>query len=96
MVNNYQFGRRNISINQRTLLALQLDDIVKAKAKQNQGQRNDILVPALKSVPVHTDEELAKTAGVSPKTIQYARIIQKEGTEEQKQRFEIKRYERSS
>ncbi len=87
-----QFGRRNISINQRALLALQLDDIVKARAKEKQLstlKQNTDLEPAPKrSEPIHTDKELAKAAGVSPKTIQYARVIQKEGTEEQKRQFE--------
>jgi len=68
----------NISINQRALLALQLDDIVKARAKEKQiesGKRfgvgkEKVLVPAPKrSEPIHTDKELAKAAGVSPKTI---------------------------
>jgi hypothetical protein len=87
-----QFGRRNISVNQRSLLALKLDDIVKAKALENKsvagGDKKSLLAPVPKAIiPIHTDKELAKTAGVSPKTIQYARIIQKEGTEEQKERF---------
>jgi hypothetical protein len=87
-----QFGRRNISVNQRSLLALKLDDIVKAKVREKESirkanQYNMTLAPVPKSETIHTDKELAKTAGVSPKTIQYARIIQKEGTEEQKERF---------
>jgi hypothetical protein len=88
-----QFGRRNISVNQRSLLALQLDDVVRARAKEKQREsgrdfgvgKEKVLAPVPN--PIHTDKELAKTAGVSPKTIQYARIIMNEGTEEQKERF---------
>jgi hypothetical protein len=72
---------------------LKLDDIVKAKALENKsiagGDKKSLLAPVPKAItPIHTDKELAKTAGVSPKTIQYARIIQNEGTEEQKKQFE--------
>lgn len=37
-----QFGRRNLSAYDRSVLALKLKPIVAAKAKENQGSRNDI------------------------------------------------------
>jgi len=37
-----QFGRRNLSNYQRSVLALELEDVFKLKAKENQGNRNDI------------------------------------------------------
>lgn len=58
-------------------MALQLDDIVKARAKEKQiesGKRFGVgkeKVLALAPKPFHTDKELAEAAGVSPKTIQY-------------------------
>jgi len=60
---------RNISINQRVLLALKLDEIVKAKAKEsynnNVGRpsKNKSLVP-VPTNKIHTDKELSKIAGV--------------------------------
>ena len=39
---NNQFGRRNINNYQRSVLALKLEDIYKAKAKKTQGTRTDL------------------------------------------------------
>lgn len=89
----HQFGRRNISINQRSLLALRLEDVIKAMAKLRQklhggtAPGKNTLSPGTESEIVHTDKELAKIAKVSEKTIQRTRVILKEGTEEQKERF---------
>ena len=61
---------RNISINQRVLLALKLDEIVKAKAKEKQKKHGgtapgkNTFGTGTKSEPIHTDKELSKIAGV--------------------------------
>lgn len=48
-------------------MALQLDDIVRAKAKEKQlstlKQNTDLELAPKRSEPIHTDKELAKTAG---------------------------------
>ena len=44
-----QFGRRNLSNYQRSVLALELEDVFSRKAKENQGTRTDISVNSPKS-----------------------------------------------
>lgn len=59
-----QFGRRNLSNYDRSRLALQLEEVIKKKAKDNQGTRNDIPQLVAESFkPIETREELAKIAG---------------------------------
>ena len=61
-----QFGRRNLSNYQRSVLALQLENVFKEKAKENQGIRTDILQKSAESLkPIDTRKELAKVANVS-------------------------------
>lgn len=72
-----QFGRRNLSAYDRSVLALKLKPIIAEKAKANQGTRTDI---SQKSVKSHdTQKELAKTAGVSHDTIHKVETIQNSG-----------------
>lgn len=77
-----QFGRRNISDYQRSVLALQLKEIIAARAKENQGKRTDIM-PKLAECfkPITTREELAKTAGVSHGTLDKVEKIEKQAPE---------------
>jgi DNA-binding XRE family transcriptional regulator len=88
-----QFGRRNLSTYDRTRLAFKLEDLIKTKAKENQlsslkkGSSSVLELVPKREEKIHTDEELAKLAGVSPKTIQYARKVEKEATPEQKERL---------
>ena len=86
-----QFGRRNLSAQQRCELALSLQDIIRAKAKERQqGGKGGVLLHQLvgeASAKGTTDRELAKIAGVSHSTIHQARVIKNEGTTEQKQRL---------
>jgi hypothetical protein len=51
MINN-QFGRRNLSNYQRSVLALQLEDVFREKAKENQGKRTDIKQISAESKPI--------------------------------------------
>ena len=62
-----QFGRRNISAYDRSILALRLKPIIAQQAKSNQGIRTDISQNSVKCVD--TQKELAKLAGVSHDTI---------------------------
>ena len=72
-----QFGRRNLSAYDRSVLALKLKPIIAKKAKESQGTRTDI---SQKSVKSHdTQKELAKVAGVSHDTIHKVETIQNSG-----------------
>ena len=72
-----QFGRRNLSAYDRSVLALKLKPIIAEKAKANQGTRTDICQKSDKSID--TKKELAKTAGVSHDTIHKVETIQNSG-----------------
>lgn len=75
-----QFGRRNLSAYDRSILALKLKPVIAEKAKEQQGTRTDI---SQKSVKSHdTQKELAKVAGVSHDTIHKVEAIQKSGNEQ--------------
>ena len=75
-----QFGRRNLSAYDRSILALKLKPVIAEKAKENLHQGNE---PLQKSVnPVNTQKELAKVAGVSHDTIHKVEAIQKSGNEQ--------------
>ncbi len=81
-----QFGRRNLSPYERSVLALQLEDIFKKKAKQNQGSRTDISPTLAKSLD--TREEIAKLANVSHGSLDKVKVIQEKATEEQRERLQ--------
>ena len=61
-----QFGRRNINNYQRSVLALQLEDLFRAKAKENiiieNKNRSSDLAKLPKRDPVNTRKELSKIA----------------------------------
>ena len=78
-----QFGRRNLSNYQRSVLALQLEDVFKDKAKENlskagssyspkEGSQISVKVPA----KVDTQKEIAKVANVSHDTIAKVKRIE--------------------
>lgn len=80
-----QFGRRNLSNYQRSVLALQLEDVFKSKAKENQGSRIDICQKSDKSItPIDTKKELAKVAQVSHDTIAKVKHIEQKAAPEVK------------
>ncbi len=74
-----QFGRRNLPAYERAKLALQLENIYRAKAKENQvasgenfgrGAEEKVLENSPKPIaPINTRVEIAKVAGVSDNTI---------------------------
>jgi N6-adenosine-specific RNA methylase IME4 len=76
MINN-QFGRRNLNNYQRSVLALQLEDVFKAKAKENLG-KNQYSSPqkSAETKPIETRQEIAKVANVSHDTISKVKKIE--------------------
>lgn len=85
MIRN-QFGRRNLNNYQRSILALQLEDVFKIKAKENQGYRNDICQNSDKST-IDSKKELAKIADVSHDTIMRVKAIEAKAPEEVKEKL---------
>ena len=78
MINN-QFGRRNLNNYQRSVLALQLEDVFNAKAKEKEQFRKTTSQISDESLPeISTKKELAKIANVSHDTI--ARVKRIEAT----------------
>jgi len=75
-----QFGRRNLSAYDRSVLALKLKPIVQAEAKKRQGTRTDKGNIPQKSA--ESRDELAKVAGVSHDTIHKVEVIKNSGDKE--------------
>jgi hypothetical protein len=73
-----QFGRRNLSAYDRSILALKLKPIVAEQAKKNQIASGGA-VPQKSVKPIDTQKELAKVAGVSHDTIHKVEVIQNSG-----------------
>jgi N6-adenosine-specific RNA methylase IME4/ParB-like chromosome segregation protein Spo0J len=82
-----QLARRNLTTYERAEIALQLEPLIAAKAKEQQGTRTDLLENSTKSDPINTRLELAQKAGISDNTIARAKLIHEKGTEEQKERL---------
>lgn len=78
-----QFGRRNLSAYDRSILALKLKPIIAEQAKEKQseyhGNQHDGLCQKSDKEQVHTNKELAKVAGVSHDTIHKVEVIQNSG-----------------
>ena len=83
-----QFGRRNLSNYQRSVLALQLEEVFSKKAKENQlsSLKKGVSVPQIsaKREPIKTRKELSKVANVSHDTMAKVKKIQEKATEEVK------------
>ena len=79
-----QFGRRNLSAYDRSILALKLKPVIveKAKERQIQGGKEKVVQ---KSAQAKTRDELAKVAGVSHDTIHKVEKIEAEATPQVKQ-----------
>jgi DNA modification methylase len=83
----HQFGRRNLSSYQRSVLALQLEDVFKAKAKENQAiqyKGNSLKQKSSEVKPIETRQEVAKVANVSHDTIAKVKHIEAKATPEVK------------
>lgn len=76
-----QFGRRNLSAYDRSVLALKLKPVIAEKAKANQIASGGA-VPQKSAKPIDTREELAKVAGVSHDTIHKVEAIQSSGNQQ--------------
>jgi N6-adenosine-specific RNA methylase IME4 len=89
MINN-QFGRRNLSNYQRSVLALQLEDVFREKAKENQAIqfKGSSLIQISEEVkPIVSIKEVAKIANVSHDTIAKVKKIEANATPEVKARL---------
>ena len=79
-----QFGRRNLSAYDRSVLALKLKPLIAERAKQNQVASGGA-VPQKSAKPINTRNELAKIAGVSHDTIHKVDVIEQKATERTKE-----------
>jgi hypothetical protein len=82
-----QFGRRNLPPYVRVSLALELESTIAARAKENQGARNDIPQNSAKSEPIETREQIAAIAGVSHDTVAKVKTIKAKASEETKEKL---------
>lgn len=78
-----QFGRRNLNYYQRSVLALELEEVLKERAKKTQGMRTD-LTSSKNLEEVRTHKELEKLANVSHETIRKVKAIEAKAPEEVK------------
>jgi ParB-like chromosome segregation protein Spo0J len=82
-----QFGRRNLPPYVRVSLALELESTIAARAKENQGARNDLSQNSAKSEPIETREQIATIAGVSHDTVAKVKTIKAKASEETKDKL---------
>lgn len=90
MINN-QFGRRNLSNYQRSVLALELESVFSARAKENLkvsgekfGKGLPTLAEPIEIKPINTRQEIAKVANVSHGTLDKVKVIEAKATPEVK------------
>jgi len=93
MIHN-QFGRRNLSNYQRSVLALQLEDVFREKAKGNlklAAEKTNTPLPILANPieikSIDTRKEISKVANVSHGTLDKVKVIQANATPEVKARL---------
>lgn len=81
-----QFGRRNLSNYQRSVLALQLEEVFSNKAKENLIKGGKVSQEGLQisAKAIDTRKELSKVANVSHDTIAKVKKIQAQASEEVK------------
>lgn len=87
----HQFGRRNLSVWDRSQLALKLEDVFKAKAKEKQKQSGGSVIQKSEEPPIVTIKEVAKVANVSHDTIAKVKHIEAKAPEEVKQELKAGR-----
>lgn len=84
-----QLSRRNLNAYQYGRLALQLEETVRTRAKEQQGTRTDISATLPKSLePIDTRLELARAAGIGERTMGKIMKIEKQAPEDVKQQAE--------
>ena len=79
-----QFGRRNLSNYQRSVLALELEDVFSNKAKEKQKEAGGAVRQKSDKAVIDTKKELSKVASVSHDTIAKVKKIQEKAPEEVK------------
>lgn len=86
-----QFGRRNINAATRAMLALELEPLIREKARENQklsqGRGEKGLPNSTNLKAVNTRQEIAKIAGVSDTTIYEAKKVKESDNEEVKRQM---------
>lgn len=90
----HQFGRRNLSVWDRSQLALKLEEVFKAKAKQNQVEAGkNKVVQKSEQAPMERKAitQVAKVANVSHDTIAKVKVIEAKAPEEVKQELKAGR-----
>lgn len=80
-----QFARRNLNLFQRIELALMLEPLIAARAKQRQRNGGKRKVIQKSGEPLRTDKEIAKIAGGSHDTVAKVRTILQKGDERTKE-----------
>ena len=80
-----QFGRRNLTPYDRSLLALKLKPLIAEKAKEKQIEAGGAVRQKSDKAVIDTKKELAKVAGVSHDTIHKVEKIEAEATPQVKQ-----------
>lgn len=84
MIHN-QFGRRNLSNYQRSVLALALESVFSERAKEQQVRKPEFVKQiSAEQKPIETRKELAKVANVSHDTIAKVKVIEAKATPEVK------------
>lgn len=84
MINN-QFGRRNLSNYQRSVLALELESVFSEKAKEQQVRKPNSVLPMLaEQKPIDTRKEISLLANVSHGTLDKVKVIEARATPEVK------------
>ncbi|NBW23508.1 MAG: hypothetical protein EBR82_87760, partial [Caulobacteraceae bacterium] len=90
MIHN-QFGRRNLSNYQRSVLALQLEDVFREKAKESKSDKVSYFRQTGEVLPIlakpDTRKEIAKIANVSHGTLDKVKVIQANATTEVKEKL---------
>lgn len=84
-----QFGRRNLAPYTRVELALKLEPLISAKAKDKEKHRKTTCQKSDKSStpPIDTKKELARVAGVSHDTITKGKLIAEHADDETKEKL---------
>jgi N6-adenosine-specific RNA methylase IME4 len=87
MINN-QFGRRNLSNYQRSVLALELESVFSERAKEQQIRKPESVIQiSEEQKPIVAIKEVAKIANVSHDTIAKVKKIEAVASEEVKERL---------
>jgi len=82
-----QFGRRNLSNYQRSVLALQLEDVFKERAKERQIRKPESVSQKSEKQNIDSYKELGKIANVSHDTIARVKKIEAVAPEEVKEKL---------